>query len=348
MYQPQYQITDKLLNQIARIEVLKATANLGELNYNVRSKVSIKSRANSLFHLAHILGVNMTLREAEKLAEGRNLDAEDDKMRLLQNFRNLLEFNRSNAAESYTELDFTALLHLNRIVLTSWKETWEVKVRGGSDQLDLEYEDWATFVDTQIAPDQVEPQLVDALTWYQGANGKVNNLVRIMVLAFRLVQLMPFVAGNKYTVMGIVDLLLYQYGYTTALPLAVTRPFDLNIVEFWKIWDEIGQSKDLTSWLEKYSETLLKDANELKSDVDRMLQEETEKNTNQPFLDLNKRQLKILRYLQTIPTVRREDYCQMMDVSTMTAFRDLNDLVRKKLIRVDGQGRGTKYMLVSR
>jgi hypothetical protein len=38
-----------------------------------------------------------------------------------------------------------------------------------------------------------------------------------------------------------------------------------------------------------------------------------ETNTNsQPLLDLNKRQLKILRYLQTIPTVKREEYCQCL------------------------------------
>jgi hypothetical protein len=31
----------------------------------------------------------------------------------------------------------------------------------------------------------------------------------------------------------------------------------------------------------------------------------------------------------------------------MTAFRDLKDLVRKKLIKLDGKGRGTKYKLAS-
>lgn len=347
MYQPNYKITDKILNFVTKVEILKSTVNIGQLDYSVRSRVSLQARANSLFHLAHILGLGLSLKDAEKLAEGRNLDAEDDKMRIMQNFRNLLEFNRSNAAESYTELDFTALLHLNRIILTGWKETWEVKFRSSED-IDLQYEDWATFTDKTISQNDVEPQLVDLLTWYQSANGKVNNLLRIMVLAARLVQIMPFLAGNKYTIMGIVDLLMYQYGYTTALPLPITRPFDLNIVDFWKIWDEAVTSGDLTLWIEKYADILSKDATELKTDVDRMVHAETEKNTNQPFLDLNKRQLKVLRYLQTIPTVRREDYCQMMDVSTMTAFRDLNDLVRKKLIKVEGQGRGTRYMLVTR
>ena len=72
---------------------------------------------------------------------------------------------------------------------------------------------------------------------------------------------------------------------------------------------------------------------------------EDERAKKQPFLDLNPRQLKVLRYLQNVPYIKREDYCHMMDVSTMTAFRDVNDLVRKKLLKVEGQGRGTKYRL---
>ena len=90
------------------------------------------------------------------------------------------------------------------------------------------------------------------------------------------------------------------------------------------------------------------DLQESFDNVTGLLGEEEKRNTSQPFLDLNKRQLKILRYLQNIPTVQRDDYCQMMDVSTMTAYRDLNDLVSKKLIKVEGQGRGTKYKLASR
>jgi Fic family protein len=348
MYEPQYQITDKLLNNITKLEVLRATANTSQLNYNVRSKLNLQTKGANLFHLSHMLNLNIGLKDAEKMAEGRKLEIEDEKIKLVHNFRNILEFNRSSVAESYTELDFTVLLHLNKIVLTGWKESWEVKVRGLTDQIDLTNEDWATFTDRQLAPADVEPALVDALSWYQTTNGRVNNFIRVTVLILRLIQIMPFLAGNKFTIMAIADLLLYQYGYLSALQVPITRAFDQSIIEFWKIWDAVNQNADLTPWLEKYSDTLVREFGEVKADIDKLVQEETERNTNQPFLDLNKRQLKVLRYLQTIPTVRREDYCQMMDVSTMTAFRDLNDLVRKKLLRVEGQGRGTRYTLVSR
>jgi predicted HTH transcriptional regulator len=108
------------------------------------------------------------------------------------------------------------------------------------------------------------------------------------------------------------------------------------------------QNFESSLWIERFVKSMARDVEEQKNEIDKQMAEEQEKNAKQPFLDLNKRQLKILKYLQTIPTVKREDYCAMMDVSTMTAYRDLDDLVNKKLIKVEGRGRGTKYMLVSR
>ena len=68
----------------------------------------------------------------------------------------------------------------------------------------------------------------------------------------------------------------------------------------------------------------------------------------QPFLNLNKRQLKILKYLQKISQIKREEYVEIMEVSTMTAYRDLDELVKKGLLKVSGQGRSTRYILASK
>jgi Fic family protein len=140
---------------------------------------------------------------------------------------------------------------------------------------------------------------------------------------------------------------LYKYGYLTQTFLPIVRELDQHNQENIKIWQKCIEDQDSSNWLERF---ILNLNAAVKEDKDKILGlVNTSKNTSkQPFLDLNRRQLKILRYLQTIPTVKREDYVQMMDVSTMTAFRDLTDLVEKKLLRVEGRGRGTKYLLLNR
>lgn len=348
MYEPTYTITDRLLNNVVKLETNKASLDAQSLPYSVRAKMGEKSKALNLFHLAHMLGVDITLNDAEKLAEGRKLPLEDARGHILTNFRNVLEFNRSNVADSYLDLNTAILMHLNKIVLTSWRESWDVKLRFGGEPLDANLDNWVKWASTDMSPTTLQTELSELLEWFTLHTAQVNHILRLGVLIFRLIELMPFISGNKLTIIALSDFLLTRFGYTGKSFVPVTRNFDLYADEYFEAWDLAKRSGDLTLWLERFVRNLAKDIEESKTEAERVIGEEEERSSKQPFLDLNKRQLKILRYLQTIPTVKREDYCQMMDVSTMTAFRDLNELVRRKLLKIDGQGRGTKYMLASR
>jgi Fic family protein len=347
MFEPQFTITPGILNAIIKLENAKAIAEHVAPPYATRVKLQDRVKALNLFHLAHILGVNITLRDAEKLAEGRKLEIEDSRIHILTNFRNVLEFNRSGGADNYVNLDSTLLLHLNKIVLTDWRETWDVKFRVSGEIIDPNLDSWLELRDVSIPAEVVPEMITDITEWYKQHMATIHPLILVGIITYQLVQIMPFTAGNKLTIIAIADFLLERYGFGTKIYLPVVRNFDAHEDDYQQAMQISNRSHELSTWLEKFLRSLAVDATDTKVELDKIMQEE-EKSAQQPFLDLNKRQLKILRYLQTIPTVKREDYCQMMEVSTMTAFRDLNDLVRKKLIKIEGQGRGTKYMLVSR
>jgi Fic family protein len=172
-------------------------------------------------------------------------------------------------------------------------------------------------------------------------------------------RISPLMVLNKITIIALTDYLLYKNNYLQSTFIPISRNFDIYEDEYIEAWNssiqgklnpetgEVHELEDLTLWLERFTRNLSHDILEVREIFNRKIGDD-QKSIKQPFLDLNKRQLKILRYLQTIPTVKREDYIQMMDVSTMTAFRDLNQLVKKKLLKIEGKGRGTKYMLSSR
>lgn len=347
MYQPNYTISDRLLNSIVKLESDKVLMNLTELPSSSKASLKEEAKANNLFHLAHMLGLNITLKDAAKLAEGRKLGIEGIRATIINNFRNVLEFNRSGVADSYVDLDNALMLHINKLILNNWKEPWDVKLRNTGEAVDPNLDDWTNTLVDESQRD-LQQELKDILDWFKMSATRVHPVIRVAILVNALGNLQPLSAGNKITIIGLVDFLLNRYGYIENTYLPVVRIFDLYTEEYAEAWDMAKKNQDLTLWLERFARNIAKDVQELKSEVDRKATEEKEKNSKQPFLDLNKRQLKVLKYLQTIPTVKREDYCQMMDVSTMTAYRDLDDLVLKKLIKVEGKGRGTRYMLVSR
>ena len=122
-YEPNFTITNKLLNSIVRLEIDRIAMDNNQLSYNVRSRMADAAKASNLFHLAHMLGLEVTIKDSEKLVEGRKLPIEDNGSRLLTNFRNVLEFNRSVTPDAQFTLDVALLLHLNKIVLSEWRES---------------------------------------------------------------------------------------------------------------------------------------------------------------------------------------------------------------------------------
>ncbi len=348
MYEPTYTITERLLSAIVKLETDRALMLHSDVPTALRTKFKEEAKGSTIFHLAHMLGLNITLRDAMKIAEGRKLGMEGDRAKLINNFRNVIEFNRSNVAESYSELDSTLLLHLNKILLSNWKEPWDVKLRSTGEQPDHNMDDWGQEIMMEQSVVDVQDELEELTEWFKLNANKIHPLIAVGVLVFRLGQLQPLQVANKLTIISVADFFMTRLTYTDGTFLPVTRVFDVYSEELQEAWEMSKQTFDATLWLERFARNISKDISDQKAELDQQMAEEKERNTKQPFLDLNKRQLKALKYLQTIPTLKREDYCAMMDVSTMTAYRDLDDLVNKKLIKVEGRGRGTKYMLISR
>jgi hypothetical protein len=347
MYIPSYKLTDRLINHLVKLETDRTIVSSQMTPTPVKARMEKRNKTLNLFHLAHMLDVPITLKEAEKLAEGKKLATDDKKSIILNNFRNILEFNRSSVAESYADIDLNLLNHLNKLLLTDWREPWEAKIRIGDENIDGDFDNWVGLRDQSLNTANLQSELLAGLEWYKANQSLVFVLIRIGVLLQRFIRLAPFSYGNKLTAIALADYLLYRAGYTGRSFLPIMRSFDVNGEDYIEALVMAGEINDVTIWIERFVRNLAVDMADVREEYFNLVAEQ-EKSTKQPFLDLNKRQLKILRYLQTIPTVRREDYCQMMEVSTMTAFRDLTDLVTKKLIKIEGQGRGTKYMLYNR
>lgn len=346
MFRPNFEYTDQIVASLIKLESLKTQLSLSDFSYPVKHKLLMNAKTQDIFHLGSILGLEMTLKDAEKIAGGLRLDAfKDQNAYILSNFRNELEFNRSNIADTYSELDFTVLLHVNKLITSSWRESWDSRFRNQGDEF-IDKDSWTSLRDESIEGSQVQGLMIDLVEWYKSLAPSMAPIVRVAILLYRITEIAPFYTDNMLTIIGLSDYLLVKNGFAGKIYSSFLRAFNTNKDAYIEAFQASKNANNLEFWVENFVDKLIKELSATKEEIGK-LTEDDEKSKNQPFLDLNKRQLKILRYLQTVPLIKREDYCHMMEVSTMTAFRDLNDLVRKKLIKVDGKGRGTKYRLSS-
>lgn len=348
MFNPQFTITNKILTNIVNLEKQLVKIDGIDISANQALKLKTSTKTLNIFHFAHMISYNISLNDAEKISEGKLYDQQNESNILLNNLRNTHEFVRSSLQDEYIDIDTSILLHINKILLSNWKEVWDVKFRNPQLIEDTQWNDWIKLTDRTIEPLTLQDELKSAFDWYKISAQKVYVLIRIAALTFRLIQVAPFSNLNKFTTIFAVDFLLKKYGYLSNDYLSTFRFFDTNNSNFIAVVEKISveNQNDLTLWIEFFTEALYLELQSITEDVKSLAQSNTSQ--KKTFLDLNKRQLKILKYLQTIPTVKREDYVQIMDVSTMTAFRDLSDLVTKKLLKIEGKGRATKYMLTNR
>lgn len=348
MFNPQFEITNKVLTNIVNIEkLLDEIKNLEISNIEIL-KLKNTSKTHNIFHFAHMISYKISLSDAEKICEGKIYDHENESNLLLNNLRNTLEFIRTSLQDQYIDIDSSILFHINKLLLSNWKEVWDVKFRNPQQIEDNAWNDWIEITDKTIEPLTLQDELKSAFDWYKISTSKIYILIRIAILVFRLIQIAPFSFFNKFTIICATDFLLEKHGYTSGELLPTFRLFDVNNASFITAIEKINieNPKNVTLWVEIFTEALAVELQALKEQLKSLSTSRT--TSKRVFLDLNKRQLKILKYLQTIPTIKREDYVQIMEVSSMTAFRDLNDLVTKKLLRIEGRGRATKYLLANR
>lgn len=70
------------------------------------------------------------------------------------------------------------------------------------------------------------------------------------------------------------------------------------------------------------------------------------------FTSLNERQRKIINYLydnyeNEAGLLRTSNYAKLANCSTDTALRDLQDLVKKKILKSEDTGKKTNYLIIS-
>ncbi|MCS7317693.1 MAG: hypothetical protein NZZ41_05225 [Candidatus Dojkabacteria bacterium] len=347
MYQPIFKYTDLLVNNLLKVENLRTTISMTEISYNTKLTLQMKIKALNLFFIASFKNYKLdNIKECQKIVSGiqpNNLPT--DVFTTLVNFRNYMDFAYSEASEGYMEYDINSIFHIHKLVTYSWRETPTLKFRNRlPNDIKTGY-NWTDFIDNDITTEEKVTQSLNSLfEWYNDISNNLPILVKIGLFVFRLIEIQPFITNNFISIVAIIDFILYKYGYGIKNFFSTSRMLYSSQEELKKSIYYSKVNHSIEFWLEEFLDAIAKEYMNIKREMTEYLIEE-EKNKKKPFLNLNKRQLKILQYLQNVPMIKRAEYCHIMEVSPMTAFRDLSDLVRKKLLKTEGVGKATRYKL---
>lgn len=333
--------------------LIKSEVALTELDYLTNGSQENKSLDRliqekldyDVFYFANNIGLEITLKEAAKINEGKEFQNPDSRTLFIQNLQNCQKLITSIANNKDIPISSEIFAQVNKSLGIGTVEETNLRYREANDQFALVFDDYLPAVTPENKATAAELETERILAIFNQNIG-LNRLYRISYLVYQLLQLQPFIAYNKFSISLIADLVTSRLLGPRRNLVKYSEFLQQNRGDILRVFTISESAQQEVNWHEIFLDYVDKN---IRAALQKIKSTSPQQSTNnRPFLDLNRRQLKILKYLQTIPSVKREDYVQMMEVSTMTAYRDLQQLVDHKLLKTIGVGRGTKYTLVSR
>ncbi len=344
MKTPKYTLTNLILNYIVKYEI-----SLNDIKYNplpekYKSTLEEKLSAEDIENLAELIAYPLGYNKALQIQRGQEMPSQKKTYKIFTNFRNAKDFvnsyNNTNSLKPSMEL----AMHMNRLAMKNIVDDWDLgKLRTFSEKPNEIYDTW--YKQRDFYPNlETVSYFNEIFEWIQ--NGKDNNhkLIKIGILLYEFIDKAPFSTGNQITALLITEMLTKKYGYNPDNIFPVFKSI-ANISEDMVSAFKLSKGRlDLTMFLEAFLYTMSKTAIEVSNEVKDIYLKKVKKQGSLEWY-LNPRQIKLIDYLTINQKISRSKFSKMMGVSFMTSYRDLQDMLEKKYLKLKGRGRGTFYVL---
>ncbi len=352
MFNPQYILTHRILNDLMRVSEIKSLV----LRAPILPKQELKLRRQAMLRMIHsstsIEGNVLNRCEVEKVLAGEKVDAPKRDISEVKNYRDGLYYISMFAGEK-RKITVKTILEIHRLVSKNTLEEEKcghfrkkkvyVVSRRGNKIVKVSY--------TGPEAKQVPKLVKDLTVWLDKADKE--NICPIIAAAFahsEIAAIHPFADGNGRTARLLATLILYQRGYDFRKLFALEDYYNQNRPAYYKAI-HLGKNyqerlkNDLTGWLEYFVKGLSCEMENVKENVIPLsLDAKMKKKIGGPVY-LDKNQIKIIDFMMTMGRVASGDIVDILNVDIRTAQRHINEILKTKFIRKEGKGPASFYVL---
>jgi Fic family protein len=336
MFQPTYQISPPLLDNIKQITLLVHELNKRVWPEPILARFEAEATAVSTYASTSIEGNPLPLTEVKRLLKQQPEQARQSELEVLNYNRALLDLRDLQVRA----LNAERLRHIHRQVTTRLLPDHQ---SGHWRREPVVIHDPRTRDVVYLPPDHADvPLLVEGLLAFVADNRDVLDPVILAGLLHKqLVIIHPFVDGNGRTTRLATKLLLADLGLDTFNLFSFETYYNQNVSRYFRQvgvfgnYYELVKGLDFTPWLEYFAEGIV---DELWR-VEKMLRQHqaTPENSLQPYHQV------ILDYIDENGFITDKDYAALTERAKATRALDFNKLIELGLIERHGRGRNTHY-----
>ena len=345
MYSPTFTITNKILRNIGAIEAAREIIENAPLLPYWEKKFQDEAMVRTTHYGTHIEGNELSLLQVQKVLDGKQIVARERDVQEVINYRRVIEYIEKKKDGDVDE-DLVFRLH----VLAVSKVLEDTSVG--------KYRKKEVVIRNSITGEvSFKPPLAVEVPWQMGdlmqfinTEKEVHPVLRAGIVHYEFVRIHPFLDGNGRVGRALSTLVMFRDGYDIRNFFSLEEHFDNNPNEYYEALQSVARQKgNQTDWLTYFVECVSAELSKIKERIERISIDSNFKKKLGGQIMLNERQLKVIEYIQEVGYFENSFFENVFPmVSEDTVLRDLQDLVKKGILKKQGKTKGVKYLLVGR
>jgi len=347
MFNPIFTITNKILINISKIEAAEEVIKHSPLLPLWEKQFKEEALIRSAYHGTHIEGNNLHKDDAKDILMGRDVIGRPRDIQEIINYRKVIEFIDDEANKKIDKISELIIKKLHRIltdkILTTdglgEYRTKQVIIRNSANGE-------VTF----RPPPPIEiPFLMREFVYWLNRDDKdkLHPVLKAGIAHHELVRIHPFLDGNGRVSRVLATLILFLGGYDIRRFFSLEEYYDKDAITYYQNLQK-ASAGDLSSWLEYFTSGAGIEFEKVKEKILKLSKDvKLKEKFGGKQVYLTEREMKMIEYIQEIGYIQNQTFKDIFpDVSEDTVLRDLQDLIKKGLIKKIGSTKSARYTMV--
>jgi len=330
---PKFKITPKINKALVEIERVRGFLDAVKLKDDWIADMQKKALILESHHSTHIEGTALSLEQAKNILEGKKVTGinRNDEKELL-NYKKAMDFLSKYLGKD-DPVSEGVVRELHKILVKGVRG--ENADPGNYRKIQNYVVNSRTreVVYTPPAPLEV-PYLMREFTEWINKAEDVSSILVAGIAQFQFVHIHPFIDGNGRTARLLSTLILYKTGYDFKRLFTISEYYDKDRPAYYQAIQAVRKNNmDMTMWLEYFVDGLRSQMAEIQAKGEQLIRQDSQLQKIKK-IGLNKRQEKAVKRLIIKGTLSVNEYQSVASCIRRTAQRDLEELIKKKVVKV--------------
>lgn len=347
MFNPTFTITNKILNNIAKIEASEETIRHAPLLPLWEKQFKEDAVVRTVYHGTHLEGNKLHKDEAKDILLGKQVVGRPRDIQEVINYRRVMELIDEEVRRKIERFTEQLIKKLHRTItdkILSSEEGGEYRTK----QVVVKNSQTGEVTFRPPPPIEIPFLMREFLYWLnREQEDKIHPVLKAGIVHHELVRIHPFIDGNGRVARALSTLILFLEGYDIRRFFSLEEYYDKDALSYYENLQK-ATSGDLTPWLEYFTFGTSVEFDRVREKVLRLSKDvKLKERFGGQQIYLTERQMKIIEYIQEVGYLQNQSFSTLFpDVSEDTVLRDLQDMIKKNLIKKEGSTKAARYRMI--